>query len=64
MGGATTTFNFNQEPSPGDLQNARDHPTWTNFELAARAKRVFIYNATGVLTPDGIPLKNFLRIGH
>jgi len=63
IGGTTTTSNFRQTPSPRDLTNAVQTPGNTDFVLGARTNRVYIYNSTGMLTPNGIPLKNFLKIG-
>jgi hypothetical protein len=63
MGGKTSIYDFKQPPSDPDLQNAKLRPGVTNFVIGARTGRVYIYNQTGNLTPTGIPLGNFLKIG-
>ena len=63
IGGPILTANFNQKPSMPDLNLAMQAPSNTNFVLGARTSRVYIYNSNGELTPNGIPLKNFLKIG-
>jgi hypothetical protein len=58
------TADFEQFPSKGsgfDINNAK--PGMINFVIGAGNKRVYIYNNTGTLTPDGIPWDRFSTIG-
>jgi len=54
----TTTYNFNQFPSPKDVSNAL---SGTNIVVGARDKKVYIYDSGG--TRATFPLKQFLSIG-
>lgn len=60
--GERNGFGFYQPPSPGDLsiiQNTAKRGNGNHFVLAARHKKVYIYNSNGVIAT--FPLKSFIK---
>jgi RHS repeat-associated protein len=64
MAGRSIRWNFDQPPSKTDQNNLSKVPNQLRFVLGARTKLAYIYDASGVLTPTGIPLGTFLQIGR
>ena len=54
LGGTTTTYSFNQSPSPQDITNAGNN---TNYVFGRSAGIVYVYTANGVQAV--IPMKQF-----
>jgi hypothetical protein len=60
IGGSTSSRNFGQEPSPGDITFAQQLSGSTHIVVGARDKNVYIYNGSGVRVK--ISLDNFNKL--
>lgn len=56
IGGTTTTYSFNQSPSPQDITNAGPH---TNYVFGRSNNNVYIYNSNGVQAV--VPMRHFVN---